>query len=182
MRDTEKSARYACLLAAGAVLIALIYTAMVRHNDKAVYIFRDEAGYKTVTAGRFELTTCETSDGQIRVSGWYFRPGRSVRKADSDILLKADDGTFYILPTIAETMPELTELYGEDGKYNYDAAGFKALAPQKSVPPGTYELWIACRNNGAKRLQNLERKIVTGADVQPESTADRGKQMTGENV
>lgn len=162
MRDTKGSARYAFVLAAAAVLIALIYTVMIRYNDKAVHIFKDEAGYKTVTAGRFELTTCETSDGQIRVSGWYFRPGRSVRKADSDILLKAGDGTFYVLPTIAETMPELTELYGEDGKYNYDAAGFKALAPQKSVPPGTYELWIACRNNGAKRLQNLEQKIVTG--------------------
>lgn len=59
---------------------------------------------------------------RVRIRGWAIQKGHPSQTFDTQVLLKAPNGTFYAMPTEMTVRPDVTAHFNDGNKY--DASGF----------------------------------------------------------
>ena len=97
----------------------------------------------------------------IKIQGWAFLPGQSVKTVDSHILLRESGTERYLqLKTTLQNRPDVTDTYG-GGQFDLDHSGLLAVVNRRDLKAGQiYDVFIAYGNDDNRYLVDTNEHIT----------------------
>ncbi len=84
------------------------------------------------------------------INGWVLLRGENIDSHKISVVIKNEDGSWYVFPTSMKERTDVTEKYNDESKavrYDYDASGFYGAVYKRYVHSENAKIYILYQNN-----------------------------------